>query len=341
MERNRMGLPLHIVGQGLAGTALAWRCNQRDLPFRIFDEERSPTASQIAAGLVTPIAGQRLALTQGWAFLEEMATFYRAVGSLLGQSDIYRRREAVRFLISPLEAQRWAKRRGDPLYQAEILPGDPDLPGSGFRAPLGAFRMRRSGCLDVPSWLARSRAWFREQGVYEKRHIDPEDCPADEGTWVFANGPWLFAQARFDWLPMRYAHGDILTLHILDLEDDSRIFNGACWLLPTGHSSCHWRAGATYKARSRPETAPRVNGRREIERSLREFLRFPFTVEEHVAAVRPVTLTRFPTMGRHPGWPHLAWFGGFSSKAVLTSPQYANVFLDHLLDGTPLPPEVD
>ena len=62
---------------------------------------------------------------------------------------------------------------------------------------------------------------------------------------------------------------------------------------------------------------------------------------DDVAAGRPGTLTRFPTMGRHPGKPHLAWFGGFSSKGVLTAPTYARRFLDHLLDGHALPEEVD
>jgi glycine/D-amino acid oxidase-like deaminating enzyme len=45
-------------------------------------------------------------------------------------------------------------------------------------------------------------------------------------------------------------------------------------------------------------------------------------------------------MGRHPGKPHLAWFGGFSSKGVLTAPSYATRFLDYLLDGKALPSEV-
>lgn len=334
-----MDSPVHIVGQGLAGTALAWRCHQRGVPFRIIDDERRPTASHVAAGIVTPIAGQRLALTQGWAFLEGMEAFYREIGALLGETDLYQRRETVRFLIDAREAQRWKKREGDPVYETEILREAPQLPPEGFHSLHGCFRMRRSGFLQVPRWLKKSRAWFRRQGCYERQRLSPEDCSPDDGLWVFANGPWLFAEPRFDWLPMRYAHGDILTLRIPDLQADRRIFNGACWLLPLGDQL--WRAGATYEASARPETQPSPEGRAWILERLRAFLRFPFQIEDHQAAVRPVTLTRFPTMGRHPSRPHLAWFGGFSSKGVLTSPHYADRFLDHLLDDAVLPPEVE
>ncbi len=122
----RTPLPLHIVGQGLAGTALAWRCHQRGIPFRIIDEVRSTTASKVAAGLVTPIAGQRLALTQGFHFLEEMEAFYAGIESLLGQGEVYyHRRETVRFLMSDLEKERWAKRSVDRRYTSESIPGAP------------------------------------------------------------------------------------------------------------------------------------------------------------------------------------------------------------------------
>ncbi|MGY8686488.1 MAG: FAD-dependent oxidoreductase, partial [Verrucomicrobiales bacterium] len=254
----------------------------------------------------------------------------------------YQRHETVRFLVSELERTRWEKRLGDAVFENELMQGVPDLPGSLFHPPLhGVFRMRRSGFLRVNAWLEASKVWFREQGLYEyERALLPEECKPDGDTlWVFANGPWLLGLKAFDWLPMRYAHGDILTLSIPDLGEDARIFNGAGWLLPLGDGL--WRAGSTYEALPRPETVPSAEGRSKIETNVRVFLRCPYTVEEHVAAVRPVTLTRFPTMGRHPGKSYLAWFGGFSSKAVLTSPSYAQCFLNYVLDGKPLPAEVD
>ena len=330
---------LHIVGQGIAGTALAWQCRQREVPFRIYDEPRASTASKVAAGLVTPIAGQRLTLTQGWSFLTEMESFYRNVSSLLG-TTFYHRYETVRFLANDVEATRWQKRIGDPVFEEELLPGAPSLANEVFHTPaFGTFRMKRAGFLRVNAWLEASRGWFRKEGGYEEARIDIEECDPGVGTWVFANGPWMLGLSSFDWLPMRFAHGDILTLSIPDLADDRRIFSSSAWLLPLGDGL--WRAGSTYEAVGHPETLPSANGRASVDANVQTILRCPYDVVDHVAAVRPVTLTRFPTMGRHPGKPHLAWFGGFSSKGVLTAPTYARRFLDHLLDGHALPEEVD
>lgn len=331
-----MKAPWHIVGQGIAGTALAWRCHLRGQPFRLYDQPRAETASKVSAGIVTPIAGQRLTLTQGWAFLDEMEAFYAEIGQVLGDT-FYERHPTVRFLINETELARWQKRLGDPLYLAETESRHELSPH--FTPSHGCFCMRRSGFLRVAAWLAHSRRWFLKNGLLAESQVHPDACSPDDGLWIFANGPWLLGLPPFDWLPMRYAHGDILTLAIPDLGNDRHLYNGECWLQPIGEG--YWRTGATYEARPTPETKPSVDGRGELESRLRAFLKAPYTVEDHVAAVRPVTLTRFPTMGRHPSKPHLAWFGGFSSKGVLTSPTYARHFMDHLLDDKPLPSEVD
>jgi flavin-dependent dehydrogenase len=58
-----------IVGQGLAGTALAWRLWERGVPFVVVDRDEAVTCSKIAAGLVTPITGMRLNLN--WRFVSQ------------------------------------------------------------------------------------------------------------------------------------------------------------------------------------------------------------------------------------------------------------------------------
>ncbi|MEZ5430497.1 MAG: FAD-dependent oxidoreductase [Verrucomicrobiales bacterium] len=50
-----------IVGQGLAGTALAWELRRRGISFLIVDPAAPTGCSRAAAGILTPLAGQRLA----------------------------------------------------------------------------------------------------------------------------------------------------------------------------------------------------------------------------------------------------------------------------------------
>ncbi|MEO1998698.1 MAG: FAD-dependent oxidoreductase, partial [Planctomycetaceae bacterium] len=69
-----------IVGQGLAGTALAWSLTWRHRNILVVDRSRPSSASRVAAGLITPITGQRL--TPTWRYNEfwpAAVEFYRRV----------------------------------------------------------------------------------------------------------------------------------------------------------------------------------------------------------------------------------------------------------------------
>ena len=51
-----------IVGQGLAGSLMAWHLLQRDQRVLVVDRDEPVTSSKVAAGLITPIAGQYFSL---------------------------------------------------------------------------------------------------------------------------------------------------------------------------------------------------------------------------------------------------------------------------------------
>ena len=69
-----------IVGQGLAGTCLAWELRALGASFVVIDREAAVTSSRIAAVLMTPVTGQRLVKTWRWAELRAAAwEFYRRI----------------------------------------------------------------------------------------------------------------------------------------------------------------------------------------------------------------------------------------------------------------------
>jgi glycine/D-amino acid oxidase-like deaminating enzyme len=49
-----------IVGQGLAGTLLAWECERAGIAFAVADCGHAAAATSAAAGIVNPITGRRL-----------------------------------------------------------------------------------------------------------------------------------------------------------------------------------------------------------------------------------------------------------------------------------------
>ncbi|HYD83061.1 MAG TPA: hypothetical protein VEA63_03390, partial [Opitutus sp.] len=75
-----MGANLLIVGQGLAGTLLAWELERAGLTFEIADEGHGRAASRVAAGIINPITGQRL--VKSWrvdALLPVARATFRAI----------------------------------------------------------------------------------------------------------------------------------------------------------------------------------------------------------------------------------------------------------------------
>jgi glycine/D-amino acid oxidase-like deaminating enzyme len=334
------------VGQGLAGTTLAWQLRRRGLRVLVVDREGGGS-SRIAAGLVTPVTGKRLAKSWRWDELYPAAVaFYRDLESDLGEA-IFHQRPAIRLFATPEERDEFDRRAASVLAGlVRTLDRVPDA----FDAPLGGFEMPTAARLDVPRYLNLSRDHFQREGAYRSADLDPsrdvELVPdgvrlprlgVEARGLVFCRGfapgtdPW-FGGVKFN-----AAKGEILTLRIPGLPED-RVVHRGVWLAPAGGDV--FRCGSTYTW-SPLDCEPTTEGRAEIESRLREFLRLPFEVIDHRAAVRPVIDAGYPVLGQHPGFPQLAYFNGLGSKGSLLAPFFAGQLAACLADGGEIEPAVD
>src|SRR5205814_8687623 len=86
-----------VVGQGLAGTALTWHLRWRGRRVLTLDREDPVTPSRVAAGLLTPITGKRLAPMWQLAELWPAAVaFYRRAEAEVGER-FFHENGALRF----------------------------------------------------------------------------------------------------------------------------------------------------------------------------------------------------------------------------------------------------
>jgi len=203
-----------------------------------------------------------------------------------------------------------------------------------FQNPGGGCEMT-GGQLNVPEFLSASRDWFRQNGTYQTGRLTlPEDVQLTARgvaipRWRYEARRMIFCQrfqARenpwFGRLPFDPAKGEILTIRVAGLAE-RRVIHRGIWLAPLGEDL--FRAGATYD-RDNLDDRPTAVGRAEICVRLRRFLKRPFEVVDHRAAVRPIVLGRHPVMGRHPDFPQLGIFNGLGSKGALQSPFLAGQF---------------
>lgn len=338
-----------IIGQGLAGTTLAWQLLDRQRRVLVVDRAETGTSSRLAAGLITPITGQRL--TVSWRcreFLDNAVDFYQQIEART-QATLLHRQGAVRFWQNDREPQVFVRRwREEPDFAALVseLRAIPE----GVIAGLDGFVMPAAARLDVPRYLDVSRDEFQRRDVYCAADIDPaaDLVVSADGvriprldvrarTVVFCQGiaaadnPW-FRSVEFD-----ATRGEILTVRIPHF-DERRTLHRGIWLASLGDGL--FRLGATSRWDDLTE------GPTEAERDwlcsrLREWLRCDFEIVGHDAGVRPIVKGRHPLLGRHPTHSQLAYFNGLGSKGSLQAPAMAAQLVTHLVDGTPLDPDVD
>jgi glycine oxidase len=336
-----------IVGQGLAGTALAWRLWERGTPFLIVDPNEAETASKIAAGLVTPVTGQRLNLSwRIYALLPEALEFYRHVEEKLG-AKFYHPTDCVRLLNDDREAAWWEerKKRGELLPWLRPEDGAPLVSEEHFHGERGGFVQKNAGWLDTAAYLQSSRDFFKGLGCLRELRVEEEELePTDDAvqwrgesfaTVVFCRG-WREQEAQrfFPWLKFGSARGVVASLKA-ELSEQ-RIINRGAWLLPRGPGE--WRAGSTYEF---DLSRPMEESIAELREKLGALLRGPFEIGEAQRAVRPIIKHRPLILGRHPAQARVCVLNGLGSKGVLRAPFFARMLVEHLLDDKPLEPVVD
>jgi glycine oxidase len=335
-----------IVGQGLAGTTLAWHLHEVGWRVLLIDAHDAVTSSKIAAGLITPITGQRLVLTQKCEeFVPVAQSFYFQIEHRTGRRFFHQRR-SLRLFCSEEEQQSWLRRRDQPLLQSFLVNSQPAilLDRSLGDASYGGFEMKGAQ-LEVATYLAASRStlpwvsmrldWRRDvtigENEVEVRGYRARLVISCEG-YAAAQNPY------FSPVPFVAAKGDILTVRFCRPVPAMCIHRGI-WIAPTQDPEI-FKAGSTYDWKNLDQE-PSVSARNEIERKLQEFFHVPYVVLDHQAAVRPIIRNGEPVIGLHPAHPRLGYFNGLGSKGVLLAPFFARCFTDFLLYGRPLPETVD
>jgi glycine/D-amino acid oxidase-like deaminating enzyme len=337
-----------IVGQGLAGSLLAWHLLDAGKRVLVVDRDEVETSSKVAAGLVTPLAGGRFHLPDG---LEERLDFARSFywkhEELSGEVFFHHRRIA-RLFRDALEAEVWKNRLDRVSGRYARFHGPLQVDAERISAPWGGFEMREGGWLDVPAFLEYTRRVLLERVSYAIGQVDSREIltSASSIRWknveashvVFCEG-WRGGQNRFfDWVPVRPTPGDILDLEIAGLGDETRILNKGGWLIPLGDG--RFRAGSTYRPVGATAEVSAI-GRDEVLAKIALMTPLTPAVTGHRCAVRPTIRRSQVFMGRHPSEPRIAFFNGLGSKGVLNGPWHASRLADHLLSGAPLPAATD
>ncbi len=335
-----------IVGQGIAGTWLSYYLQKEGYSCIVIDEWKDNTASRVAAGMINPVTGRKVVRT--W-MIEELLPFaeaaYQEIGQALHTTTI-ERKDIIDFY--PTVQMKLAFEKAvteEPDFVS--LPENENDWLSCFHYELGYGKIQPAFVVFLqhllPAW--RKHLLQNNQLIDHRFEVSAVELHPDQvryrdiiaGKLIFCDGVSGYENPWFGNLPFAQNKGEIIWIQVKDLPDQ-HIFKKGITLSPW-QDDVFW-AGPSYDWKF-DNDQPTAAFRERTEAILRSWLKQPFKTVDHKASLRPATVERRPFVGLHPVHSSLGIFNGMGTKGCSLSPYFANQFVKHLKEGTPLTPEAD
>jgi glycine/D-amino acid oxidase-like deaminating enzyme len=331
-----------IVGQGIAGTSLAWHLHHAGKKILLVNDASLPSSSRVAAGIFNPLTGKKLVKT--WLaddLFPYAQNFYSSLekkldAHILHQASIFRPFRSIE------EQNSYLSRTSDPGIAAYIQDIKKEIIPSHVHTPYGGMEVIQSGWIDLPVLLEKSREYFSGINQYLESSFNAEDLKFSDEHVIWKNntfdkvilcqGHMAHENSFFNWLAFTPVKGEILEVEI-EKQSGTQIVNQGIFILPVSGSKC--RVGATYSW-DHLDWEATESARYDLESKLQPLLKSPYKIVNQTAGIRPSSIDRRPMLGIHPENFRLGIFNGLGTKGVTLAPFFANQFAEYLVQGKEL-----
>ena len=329
-----------IIGQGFAGSAVAWSMWRREMSFVIADRGEPATASRVAAGLMTPVTGKRRItppdFVDHWAIAVDL---YEFAEQQTGASFLDRAPMILLFKNEDARRQFLKQDRS----RDGVTCNEWRQPLQAGRDELSGVSIKPAGRLHAKTYLDASRRFFAEQNRFIRADVDCEDLVVRDGKVAVAAlnltaDRVIFCQGAaqsnfFSSIPNNPSRGDILKLQIPNYQI-KEVVHGSLWIAPDSDET-HF-VGATYDWKNL-SSEPSAQGRDELLKKLGRMVDDKVTVVDHLAGVRPTMKDYQPVVGRHSENDCVFILNGLGSKGTLRAPAMADHLLNLIENGVAVP----
>jgi len=337
-----------IVGQGLAGSALALQLTDRGQKVCVFDEPDKNHSSTVAAGLFNPITGR--VMTKTWKadlLFPFLMDFYSKAEKLLVKRFFYPL-SLYRPFISIQEQNEWMGKSAAPgmqSYLSQVLIKSQF--GHHVYDDFGGLLLSQCGYLDTNAFIDSVRENLIAQHSFVQGHFVDSDLILHKDIVVyknvsakkiiFCNGYEALKNRYFDWLPFRPLKGE--TIHVQLDHEFNCIYNRGVYVVPAGKTGLY-KVGATYNTKDL-STSVTPEGKAELVGKLNELLKLPYKITTQNWGIRPSTADRKPFLGGHPLEKNVVIFNGLGTKGVSLAPYFAHQLAEWLIGKGEIDKEVD
>ncbi|HVM90026.1 MAG TPA: FAD-binding oxidoreductase [Puia sp.] len=335
-----------IVGQGISGTFLSFYLQQSGLSILVIDDARPNAASRAASGVINPITGRRIVKT--W-MIEELMVFakkaYREIGEELS-IECFKETKIIDFFSTPQMRHAFLARYEEDQTYIQ-LPSNENDQRENFNYDFGYGEIYPGYLINLQLLLSSFKAKLLAEGRFREEHFTTDKLRVSDKNIqyndifaekiIFCDGIESFANPFFKTLPFALNKGEALIIETEDFSTDF-LYKRGISIVPL-QNRLFW-VGSSYEWEFSTDQ-PNIFFRERTELILLDWLKVPFKIIDHVAAVRPATLERRPFVGFHPKYKNVGILNGMGTKGCSLAPYFASQLIQNVLHQTPILREAD
>lgn len=335
-----------IVGQGLAGSLLAYRLLKAGKNVLVIDKDEANTSSKVAAGIYNPITGKRL--LKSWMadeLFNGLEDFYQSLEKELDQSFLHAT-GIYRPFLNIEEQNDWMSKSADPALKPIVKKVDTQSTDPKYlKDDFGGINVLKSGFVEVEKLVAAFKVFFERHHVYLKASLNPKDIQFDQHgvIWsdyraeklIFCGGVSEMNNPFWSWLPFNPVKGEILLGKLSFVA--KQVLNRGVFILPACDGIA--KIGSTYQWKDLNNEIT-LQAKEELLAKTDALIKVKPEIVGQVAGVRPAIVDRRPILGLHPEYKHIAIFNGLGTKGVSLAPYFSKMMADFLIDGQSILEEV-
>ena len=336
-----------IVGQGIAGTILAFQLRLIGKEVFVIDKHRDNTSSKIAPGTYNPMVLKRF--TPFWKVEDQLTPLYDFIDTFETSfnTSIHVPLKLWRKFASIQEQNLWLEKSEHDRLMPFMNPSFISNPHQDVNADFGFGEVKKSGWVDFLKLISIFKKRLVSEGCFLDEEFDFNSIIIKQRSVtyksisaqkiIFCEGHRLTNNPFFNYLPLMRTKGELITVKLDGLNVEELIKSNIT-LLPLGNDV--YKVGATFNWDDKDEVCS-VKAREELLAKLKELVNINPIVINHYAGLRPTVKDRRALLGAHPNHENLVLFNGLGTRGLLMGPYLAIQLIEFMEKGVPLDPEVD
>lgn len=334
-----------IVGGGLSGICLTHQLLTAGHEIRLIDTGKN-YSSVVAAGMINPMVFRKMVKTwRGDDLIPYLISFYKGVEEKVG-ANFFFSKKIRRVFATEVERKLWEERCNDPAYDDYItaIKDTADQPDY-VKGEFGSGWVKSPGYLDARMFMEANHQYFIKQKVLFYEKFDHNFFNYEAGSYkgevydkvVFAEGYNVEKNPLFNYLPLKKAKGEVLTIRSNSLLK-SEVLNRKCFVLPTNDGL--FRLGATFQWDT-DDPEPTEEAKEHLLEQYDTLSSASVEIVDQEGGIRPTVSDRRPLLGVHPEFPKCYVFNGMGTKGYMIAPYYSAHFATYLAGEINLDAAVD